>query len=156
MSFLIENAVTISEVAAHLQKPEADIEAEATALFGPLGGVDWRGSPAISVADAAALATGVARRDLGNSQANLDYTHASEAWTAERERVRLVAFTTAHDAMTRRGIGASQAAAEAHEPAREAVAAFERSTPKPVFGSGAAKPRRITKTAKRVKEMVAK
>lgn len=69
---LIESAVTVADIAKATNTPEADVEAEARALD-MFVGADWAGRPAVSVGDAAGLASGAARLEHNGRRASLSH-----------------------------------------------------------------------------------
>ncbi len=150
---LIENAVTLADIAKVIKSPGAQVEADALELSLYVGH-DWAGRPAISVTDAAGLVSGAARRDRDHTARWQAHTAASEGWELQREQVRSTAFEDAYEASLRQGRGAPAAAAAGHEAAREVVRDFERKTPPPEFNGAETAPRLFTQMKNRVKEVV--
>ncbi len=132
---LIENAVTIAEVAKVTKSPAAAVEAEARKL-NLFVGTDWAGRPAVDVRDAHALVSGAARHDAENSTANRDHLLAVEAWEGDRMRVHRAAYQAALEEANRAGIGGGQAFDRAKAAAKEAVERYETDTPPPTTLGG--------------------
>lgn len=136
MTTLIENAVTITELAKHLKATPADVEAEALAVQLFLG-FDWRGEPALSASDARQLVTGQARRDHDQTAAWAAHQTATEQWEARRQDTWDAAYNASMAASRNRGHGSGEAAQAAQEAARTATARFEKATPPPEFNGTA-------------------
>ncbi len=153
MTTFIETGVPLADIAKTMKTTVARIEAEARDLDVFIG-QDWAGRPAVSVAEAATLVSGTARRDRDHDTAWREHLARSEAWEAAREGLRAGAFQEAHDVALRKGRGAPAAASVGHEAAREAVRDFERRTPPPEFDGKSTSTRWLTKTADKIKELI--
>ncbi len=151
MTTLIENAVTLADIAKATKGTAAHVEADCHELSLFVGS-NWSGAPALSTVDAHAYVSGSARRDAAHADAHTRWRAASEAWEADREAVRRTAYNDCFDTARRRGVGDPAAAHEAAQVASAAVVAFERKTPEPTFGDWA--PSRLSQVKTRVKEVV--
>ncbi len=153
MTTLIEAAVTLADIAKTMKTTVARVETEAHELDVYVG-VDWANRPAVSVTDAAGLVSGATRRAQDADRAWRAHLAATEAWEADRERLRAGAFQDAYDASERQGRGSAAAAAAGHESARVAVHDFERKTPPPRFVGQETSPRWLTQATQKIKEVV--
>jgi hypothetical protein len=133
MTTLIENAVTLADIAKTMKTTATRVEAEAHELDMFIGS-NWAGAPALSVVDAHAYVSGDARRGHEHAAAHRHWRTADEAWQSEREQVRRRAYGERFDAARRRGVGDPQASSEAAGAASAAIIDYERKTPQPVFG----------------------
>ncbi len=148
---LIENAVTLADIAKATKSTVAKVEADCHELS-LFVGCNWAGKPAISVTDAASLVSGAARRDADHAAAHGHWRAAGEAWELQREQVRQQAYTDHFDTARRRGVGDPAASSEAAQVASAAVEGFEKSTPAPVFDDAGSS--RVAQMKARVKESV--
>ncbi len=153
MTTLIENAVTLQDIAKIMKITVTKVEADAGELS-LFVGPDWAGRPALSVIDAAALVSGDARRDRDHDVAWRSHLASSEGWETAREAARSGAFQAARDAALRAGRGAPSAASAGHAAAREAVGDFERRTPPPEFNGKPTSTRWLAQAASKIKEAV--
>lgn len=133
---LIENAVTLADVAKVTRRPIVEIEADCRQLD-LFVGADWAGRAAVEVRDAEAIVTGAARRDHDHTVAWRAFQDATEAWEAERMAVYNAANQAAHEEATRAGIGAPAGFAAAKDATQDAVEAWESKHPAPTFGGNA-------------------
>ena len=76
MTTLIENAVTLADVAKALKNPVAQVESDCRELSLFVGS-DWAGKPAVSTVDAHAYVSGAARRDHDHADAHRRWRAAS-------------------------------------------------------------------------------
>lgn len=84
MSTLIENAVTLTEVAKATKISAAEIDFECKKL-NVFVGVDWAERPAIATADAYGITTGLLRKEHEHATAWHAYREAAEQWTKARD-----------------------------------------------------------------------
>src|SRR4051812_33607956 len=117
---LIENAVTLADLAKVIKKSRTDIEAECRQLDLFIG-EDWARRPAVSTIDASALTTGTARREHDHAIAWRAHHAATEAWEAERMAVHRAAYQAARTRVRSTGEGDPAANAAGREASREAV-----------------------------------
>jgi elongation factor P hydroxylase len=97
----------------------------------------------LSAKDAFSLVDGSARRNLDHENAWHDHTARLAQWQAERENVRRAAFNAEWDAGVKRGYGNSASTDRAHEAAREALAAYDKANPEPVFAEPESRLQRV-------------
>jgi hypothetical protein len=129
-ALLIENGVTLADVAKACRTSVVKLEAEARALE-LLIGEDWSGAPAVSAADARELRTGEARERLDHSTRWEAHRLEATAWEQARERAVAVASRLAYADVRGRGEGDPAAAAAGRDAGLLAGRAFEASTPPP-------------------------
>lgn len=153
MTALIENAVTLADVARQTGTTATAIEAEALAVR-MFVGYDWANRPAVEVTDAHKLVSGAARREHDHDVAWHDHQVATEAWEAERNRVWQEAAGAARDEAKSRRLGDGAAAAAGREAATDAVRKFEAKHPAPAFNGLTSESKWFTSTVNRIKEAV--
>jgi hypothetical protein len=132
MTFIEEVAVPIVEVAKRANLTVDEVKAEAAQL-GMFVGEDWRHQEALSARDAFSLVDGSARHNLDRENAWRAHNAACEQWQTERETVRREAYDEAWKANVAAGWNNPPAVSKAHESAREAVGAYEKSHPEPTW-----------------------
>lgn len=136
MTTMIENGVTLTEVARVMKTTVAVIGAECAALQLFIG-EDWAQRPAISEQDAHGLVSGRLRRDLDERNRWAAHLALSEAWEADREKARRAAAEAAYLSSAQAGQGDPAAGSDARAAGLAAVEEFERANPVPTFNEEA-------------------
>lgn len=139
MTYLIENAVTIAELAKVLRKSEAEALEHARGLASV--GHDWANRPAVSAAEAHGLVTGQLALAAEGRQAHIDAQLDAERYIADRQTAWDEAWRTEyakHEGKEAGGFqllgrlrGGPEASARAREAAVKAVEKFEKRNPPP-------------------------
>lgn len=132
---LIENGVTIADLAKHLKTTVADVEQQCSELNVFIG-VTWANRPAISQREAFEMTTGKLRADREHERRWQEYRIAAEAWVSERD-----ATTAAAARETATLVGDSmESRKSAHDAGlkagREAGRQFEEEHPAPADPDG--------------------